>query len=187
MKEAKTIPLDALRSALKHQYHAALAMLKQAIERCPEEVWVSRAYVNPTWRIAYHVLYFTHLYLQRRLEDFAPWEHHQTGIHDLDDDPTPPSIAQYCELPHRPPRTGRPLTKAEILEYWSLCDRLVDGVVDDMDLLAPESGFWYRMPKLEHQLVNLRHIQHHTAQIGLRLREATKGELSIDWVGRRKA
>jgi len=29
----------ALGSALKSQYHAALAMLRLAIERCPDDLW----------------------------------------------------------------------------------------------------------------------------------------------------
>jgi hypothetical protein len=54
--------------------------------------------------------------------------------------------------------------------------------VDRLDLTAPTSGFsWYRMSKLEHQLLNLRHIQHHTGQLADRLRrETNKG---IAWVG----
>jgi lambda repressor-like predicted transcriptional regulator len=55
---------ETLRAILKSQYHAALAMLKEALERCPEEVWFSQAHVNRFWQIAYHTLYFTHLYLQ---------------------------------------------------------------------------------------------------------------------------
>ena len=52
---------EALRSALKSQYHAALAMLREAIEKCPDELWASDEYTNRFWRIAYHTLYFTHL------------------------------------------------------------------------------------------------------------------------------
>jgi hypothetical protein len=43
------------------------------------------------------------------------------------------------------------------------------------------SGFsWYRMSKLEHQFVNLRHIQHHAAQLADRLRSAAG--VGIKWV-----
>jgi len=42
-----------------------------------------------------------------------------------------------------------------------------------LDLDSAESGFsWYQMSKLEHQLVNIRHIQHHGAQLADRLRSA---------------
>jgi hypothetical protein len=73
-----------------------------------------------------------------------------------------------------------------VLEYWSFCDRLVDDAVDALDLDSAESGFsWYRMSKLEHQLVNIRHIQHHGGQLADRLRSAA--DIGIGWVGGRSA
>ena len=57
---------------------------------------------------------------------------------------------------------------------------MVEGV-DTLDLLDPESGFsWHRLPKAEHQIMAIRHIQHHVAQLGVRLREAAG--IGIDWV-----
>jgi hypothetical protein len=92
----------------------------------------------------------------------------------LDEFPAPPEIEDLCELPHRPPQTGEPYSKAQILDYWTICDRLVDDAVDALDLGNPQCGFsWYKLSKLEHQLVSIRHIQHHTAQLGDRLRSAT--------------
>ncbi len=176
---------EALRSALKSQYHAALAMLRQAIERCPDDLWSGGDYANPFWRIAYHTLYFVHLYIQPSAAAFRPWEHHQTGIQDMDDIPAPPDIQDLTEFPHRPPQTGEPYTKAQVLEYCTVCEEMVDDAVDALDLLDRESGFsWYKLPKAEHQLVAIRHIQHHTAQLGVRLREAAGA--GIDWVGARR-
>jgi hypothetical protein len=61
---------------------------------------------------------------------------------------------------------------------------LVDEAVDGLDLASPQSGFpWYKVSKLEHQLVNIRHIQHHTAQLVDRLRAAD--DIGIKWVGQR--
>jgi hypothetical protein len=175
---------ELLRTALKSQYHAGLAMLKQAIEKCPDDLWVSRDYKNPFWRIAYHTLYFVHLYIQPSVYAFRPWEHHQTGIQDLDDIPAPPEILELTELPHRPPQTGKPYTKKEVLEYWSFCERMVDDAVDALDLTSPESGFsWYKISKAEHQIVAIRHIQHHAAQLGDRLRKTA--DVGLDWVGAR--
>ncbi len=69
--------------------------------------------------------------------------------------------------------SGEPYTQAQVLEYWEFCDRMVDDAVDALDLDRTESGFsWYRMSKLEHQLVNIRHIQHHGAQLIDRVRSA---------------
>ena len=54
-----------LRAALKSQYHAAPAMLRNAISRYPDALWTGgRGHGNPPWRIASHTLYYAHWYLQ---------------------------------------------------------------------------------------------------------------------------
>ena len=50
-----------LRAALKSQYHAALAMLREAVARCPNEEWLNRDHKNAFWQVAYYALFFTHL------------------------------------------------------------------------------------------------------------------------------
>ena len=78
-----------------------------------------------------------------------------------------------------------PYTKSEILTYWSICDQMIDDCVDALDLNSPECGFfWYKISKVEHQIVNIRHIQHHTAQLGDRLRKVA--DIGISWVGARR-
>ncbi|HEX9767105.1 MAG TPA: hypothetical protein VGA36_10100, partial [Nitriliruptorales bacterium] len=74
-----------------------------------------------------------------------------------------------------------PYTRAQVLEYVDACDGMVDGAVDALDLASPDSGFhWYAVPKLEHQLVNLRHLQQHTGQLQDRLRAAA--DVGVRWV-----
>ncbi len=59
---------------------------------------------------------------------------------------------------------------------------MVDAAVDGLDLEAPECGFWwYKLPKLDHQINNIRHIQHHAALLSGRLRQATGTD--VEWVG----
>ena len=61
---------------------------------------------------------------------------------------------------------------------------MIDDAVDVLDLDATESGFsWYRMSKLEHQFVNIRHIQHHAAQLIDRVRSVA--DVGIRWVAAR--
>lgn len=165
------ISMEALRSALKSRYHAALAMLRAAIRRCPDDLWTSTGgHANPFWRIAYHTLYYTHLYLQPNNRAFRPWEHHQRGIQRFE----------------KPLRTRRPYTKAEVLAYWSTCGLLVDDAVEALDLNDPQSGFsWYKVPKMEHQIVNIRHIQYHQAQLADRLRVATGA--GVGWADARRS
>ena len=169
----------SLGAILKSQYHASLAMLREAIERCPDDLWSSTEHLNPCWQVAYHVLFFAHVYSCRGEAEFVPWEHHQADVQYPDGIPGPPDPQSKLPL------VARPYTKDEALAYWHFVDARIDAAVDAMDLASPDSGFkWYRVPKLEHQLVNLRHIQHHTAQLATRLR--TELDIGIDWVGARR-
>jgi|TARA_B100001964_G_C14207214_1_gene588714 hypothetical protein len=53
--------------------------------------------------------------------------------------------------------------------------------VDGLDLNAEDCGFWwYDESKFEHQLVNIRHLQHHTGQLADRLRRAA--DRGVDWI-----
>jgi hypothetical protein len=174
------MPNDTLRPILKSQYHASLAMLKDAIEKCPEEVWLDARYSNGFWQIAYHVLFYTHLYLHRDEASFRPWAQHQSQVQH------PSGLKGRRETDSGLPPFPDPYSKAQVLELWNICDRMVDDAIDGFDLDAPECGFWwYQMGKLEHQFVNIRHIQHHTAQLLDRLR--VSADIGIPWVGMRHA
>lgn len=171
--------LGALRVMLKSQYHAALAMLRECVERCPDPLWYDDRPKTPYWQHAYHALYFTDLYLQPTSESLHSWEGHQSGVQHPDGIPGRDDPAS--ELPLIP----KPYSREEVLAYWAVCDTLVDTAVDALDLLSGESGFgWYPIPKLEHQLVNLRHVQHHAAQLADRLRASE--DVGIRWVGSRR-
>ena len=75
-----------------------------------------------------------------------------------------------------------PYTREQALAYWRFCDEMVDEGVEALDLQAAECGFsWYPLSKLEHQLVNLRHLQHGAAQLADRLRAAAG--IGVAWVG----
>ena len=167
---------ETLRATLKSQYHAALAMLRQAVDLCPDETWSGNEHLNSFWQIAYHTLFFAHLYLQPNEEAFRPWEGHQAEVQYPDGIAGPPD-------PNRAlPLVPRPYTKTEVLAYWSVCDQMVDAAIDALDIHSPESGFsWYKVSKLEHQIINIRHIQHGAAQLADRVRSAA--EAGIDWVG----
>lgn len=170
---------ETLRATLKSQYHAALAMLRHGIELCPASVWTGSEHTNAPWQIAYHTLFFTHLYVQIDEAAFRPWAKHRA------DNQYPDAIPGPADPDSRLPLLPEPYTKAEVMEYWRFCDDMIDGAVDAMDIHAPASGFsWYKVSKLEHQLINLRHIQHGAAQVADRVRAATGA--GVDWVGARR-
>lgn len=163
-----------LRAALKSQYHASLAMLRATIERCPADLWLSAQHKNAFWQVAYHTLYFTHLYLQPDEASFRPWSQQQAAQN-------ADAIGDRVDAGSPLPVIPNPYTQEQVLAYVDFCDDLVDAAVDALDLDSPQSGFWwYTMTKLEHQLVNLRHVQHHAAQLADRLRSAC--DIGIAWV-----
>lgn len=167
---------EALRATLKSQYRAALAMLRESVELCSDDLWFSKEHENACWQLAYHALFFAHAYLQPVIAAFRPWQHHQSNVQHED------GIAGPADPNSSLPLLPTPYTKAEVLEYWNFCDQLVDAAVDALDLHSTESGFpRYKIPKLEHQIVNIRHIEHHMAQIADRLRFSAN--LGVRWVG----
>lgn len=170
----------ALATVFKSQYHATLAMLRDAIERCPDELWLDTAPKNAFWQVAYHALFFTHLYIGTDAESFHPWAEHQRENQNEDGIGGPPDPSSSLPL------IPRPYSKTQVLRYWQICDDMVDGAVDSLDLRRHDSGFhWYKVSKLEHQIISIRHTQHHTAQLIDRLRAAD--DVGIKWVGARSA
>ena len=169
-----TNPTTVFKAAILSQFGASLSMLADCLEKCPPAHWDAPIAKYPFWHVAYHTLFFTHLYLQPDHTAFRPWEHHRPEYENLGPLPWPP---------HRLPNIGQPYTRPEVLDYWRRCDAMVDPSVDALDLSSPDCGFpWYgAMPKLDHQLVNLRHVQHHTAILSARLRQATGA--GVDWRG----
>jgi hypothetical protein len=145
------------KQVIQSQYLASLAMLKQAIENCPPNVWDDPGDTFKFWSKSYHALFYAHLYVQQAEKDFVPWEKH----HDPDGDV--------------------PFTKDQVLEYMAFVERQITERVPITDLEA-ESGFhWYPVNKLEMHFINIRHIQQHTGELYECLGTREKAELG--WVG----
>jgi hypothetical protein len=169
---------DNIRSILKAQNRAALAMLKKAIEECPEDLWLRQDQANAFWQLAYHTVFFAHLYLQPDSASFRPWKHHQGNVQHED------GIAGRPDPQSKLPLIPDPYPREKVLEYLQFCDDHLDSWIDSFDPLQSESGFhWYKVTKLEHQLISLRHIQHGAAQLAARLRSELG--IGIGWVSSR--
>jgi hypothetical protein len=156
---------------IKSQYRASLEMLREAVFKCADALWYDEGYENPFWHIAYHALFFTHLYLQDSGKDFVPWAKHRHEYEFLGTLPWPP---------HREPDIGEPYTKEEVLEFLGVCQNEVEERVTSVDLEAASGFDWLPFGKLELQFYNIRHLQHHTGQLvdRLRARQAT----GVSWV-----
>ena len=159
-----------VRNALKNQHHAALAMLRDTIVVCPEDLWVEGDQPRSFWRIVFHTLFYTHLYLHQTEADFTRWPKHRDENQNV------------FAKPWKPGEGPTPYTRQEMLEYLDEIDAFVDNAIDTMDLDTASPGFsWYSIPKFEHQLVNLRHINQHVGQLSELLQ--ARG-IDSKWVGK---
>lgn len=157
--------MDAVRPALKTQLHAALATLRERIVDCPDSLWTEGQFPRQYWRIAYHAIFYADLYSQNCLDDFKAWEKHSENAPSLFDD------AEDLE----------PYTKVDLLSYLDDLICRADSLIEGAEIDRLDSGFyWYDMPKLDHLILNLRHIMEHNGQLGERLLNAG---IDIHWHG----
>jgi uncharacterized damage-inducible protein DinB len=151
------------------QFGAALDMLENAINACPDDQW---GHASRFWYIAYHTAFWTDYYLSDTpLEkDYRP--------------PEPFTLSEFedGQLPERE------YGKAEVLAFLHharqrLQSQLRNNVQEE--LLEKRFASEYRNFSLfELLLYNMRHVQHHAAQLNLLLRQG--GTNPPDWVSRAK-
>lgn len=165
-----------LAQVIVSQYQAALAMLKQTIAQCPDTLWDNPADKTRFWHIAYHALFYTHLYVQEIEATFTPWPQHRPEYQFIGPVPWPP---------HAPPQIGAPYNRDTVLDYLAFCQREVAQRVPQLDLAAASGFDWLPFSKFEHLLYTLRHLQQHTGELMERL--GTRANIEIDWVSRQPA
>ena len=148
----------ALKPALVGQFKAGLAMLRECVERCPDDLWTEMVGKPPRtfWRIAYHTAFYTHLYLSGSQEVFKAWERHVDH-----------AIMTSADEGQQLPPEGAVYSQRDLLDYIDFLSEQMAPMVDRLDLQSPESGFaWYPgFPKLDHVLLTLRHLGVHVGQL----------------------
>jgi hypothetical protein len=147
--------IDIYKQITLGQFEAALAMLKQCVERCPDEHWDSKVAEMTVRQIAYHTLFFVDFYLTASEDAFQLRELHRVG-----GDESQPVIS---------PGLDRETT----LEYLAMCHEklLVTMASENEQTLRGPCGFsWCKFTRAEMHLYNLRHVQHHAGQLSSHLR-----------------
>ena len=164
-----------IKESIKGQYLASLAMLRQCIERCPDDVWLAGQFPRNFWRIAYHAVFFADFYLAQNLDSFKPWKRHRDSATELWPE----------DENNKPVEPIEPYSKADVLEYLDEVAEAADMRFKNLDLESPETGFyWYKnMNKLDHVLLNFRHNQGHVGQLSEIL---MAHGIDVDWVGVRR-
>lgn len=159
--------IHAWRAAIWQQFGAAIDALDNAIVACRDELWNDRTQQPEFWYVAYHTLFFLDLYLSGSPEGFAP---------------PPPFTRDEMEPDGQMPE---PFTKAELREYLrhgrEKCSSVIDALTDEEAIRASRFP-WLELPIGELLLYNMRHVQHHTGQLNLILRQQL--DLPSPWVRR---
>jgi len=156
------------RASLWDQFGAAIDMLENAIRACPDELWHDRTRQPEFWYLAYHTLFFLDYYLADAAEGFAP--------------PAPFTLSELDPSGVLPDRVYRKEKLLAYLEHGRKKARHRIGV------LTPETAAqlcyyrWFEPTWLEAMLYNMRHVQHHAAQLNLILRQVT--DAAPGWVAK---
>jgi hypothetical protein len=139
------------------QFGAAIDMLENAINACPAELWYAHSPKPEFWYIAFHTLFFLDFYLSDTEAGFVP--------------PAPFTLEELDPAGIMP---ERPYSQDEMNKYLEhgrqKCLRKIKALTDEQvnercEFDTPE------VTVAELLLYNMRHVQHHTAQLNLILRQ----------------
>jgi len=164
---------DTLKELLAHQYEASLSALNLPLARCPDAIWNQPVAKWKFCQAAFHTVFFTDLYLQPtdEVEAFKrqPFHVEQKDV-----------FRDYEELEDRPQVLL--YEKPFVQMYLQAVRRKAQETIarETAAVLAGPSGFsWRKCSRAELHVYNIRHIQHHAAQLGLRLRQEM--DVDIPW------
>lgn len=165
--------IDLYRELIARQFEAAFCMLGACVDRCPEDRWYESVANLKFCQAAFHVLFYADLYLSTTWEAVPAQAFHQEYA---------AVFGNYEEL--RDVAQQAVYEKPFIRTYLQFCRDKAARVVaaETEESLARSPGFdWLKFPRAEVHVYNIRHIQHHAAQLSLRLRLDT-GD-GIPWAG----
>jgi hypothetical protein len=145
---------QSIKETLWRQFGASIDMLENAIQFCPAEQWDTK---NKFWYISYHCLFWLDYYLTLEPDQFSP--------------PSPFTLSEFNPDGEMPDRV---YSKEELLSYLehgrNKCYHLIKSITEDI-----AASRWKNEYKdysvLEILLYNMRHVQHHSAQLNLLLRQ----------------
>jgi hypothetical protein len=157
-----------IKESIWKQFGAGIDMLKHVIQLCPEEYWL---FNKKMFYQVYHCLLFLDYYLTIPPDNFSS---------PLSFTFTAPEHIPVDAIDDLVP--DRMYSKKELLSYLQLsrekCYTLIMGLtekqmsqcwIEKPDQLAPPGTMNYTV--MEILLYNMRHVQHHTAQLNLLLRQ----------------
>ncbi|HEX6068393.1 MAG TPA: DinB family protein [Longimicrobiaceae bacterium] len=145
--------------ALHSQFDAAIQMLDNAIDACPDHLWSDQERRPEFWYLVFHTLFFLDYYLADPAVAFEP-----------------PAPFTRGELDPSGVMPERIYSRAEMREYLEHGRQRCRRVLAEMtgESAHEPCGFPRKtMSRFELHIYNLRHVQHHAAQLNFILRQRT--------------
>jgi len=154
--------IGEIKQHLWRQFGASIEMFRNALAACPDDMLVSN---RQFFIMVYHTLFFLDYYLTNPPTGFSP----RLPLDKINDVP------------------ARQFSKQELLDYTQFCREkcrtVINGLTEDL------SDRWIeddpsRPPRnyamVEMLMYNMRHVQHHAAQLNMMLRKEI--DFAPDWV-----
>lgn len=162
---------STLKTILWQQFGAAIDMLDNAVTACPEDLWHDRSRVPEYWYLVYHTAFFLDMYLSESADGFSP--------------PAPFTLDELDPAGRLP---ERPYTKDELQRYLEhgreKCRAAIGALTEDA--ARRRCGFErLDLTGAELLLYNMRHVQHHAAQLNLILRQTI--DSAPGWVAKARS
>lgn len=156
---------NSLKESVWKQFGASIDMLENAITICPAGYWNTE---KKFWYNAYHCLFFLDYYLTIEPENFSP--------------PPPFTLSEFGDS-----MPGSVYSKDELLGYLQSsrdkCRKLIAGLTQEkLNKRWINVSGTMNYSVLEILLYNMRHVQHHAAQLNLLLRQGINN--APEWVSR---
>ena len=145
---------NSLKETLWKQFGASIDMLENALIVCPDELWNTEA---KFWYNAYHCLFYLDYYLTLEPDKFSP--------------PSPFTLSEFDPAGAMPDQV---YSKAVLLAYLQANRKKCHDLIESM---TTEIAYkrWVNAYKnysvIEILLYNMRHVQHHAAQLNLLLQQ----------------
>ncbi len=161
------------KTVIWRQFGAAIDMLENAMNASPDNVWSKRADesgYHDFWYISYHTLFFLDYYLSDSAEGFAP--------------PVPFTLDELDPAGLLPDHV---YTKDELLAYLEHGrEKCRAGIAATTDAKMRQRCGFERLELSVGELLlyNMRHVQHHAAQLNLILRQSV--DSAPRWVTKTK-
>lgn len=149
---------DTAREIAWRQLGAAIDMLERAMDACPDDLWNRPSKEMGFWFLAYHTLWFLEFDFSVATEEFR----------------SPAFDIHEYEFSQQEPPYEHPYSKADLKGYLKQCRahcKRSIAVLAESDRTSRGCQRRGDFSFLEMVLSQIRHVQHHAAQLNLLLRQ----------------